>query len=177
MGSLKVDESFHNKFEWAPFTNGVAAERGRASRDTIGTGYIRQSAGHHAKYRDYEPSELIYWDHKRINTSQCSQFRWLIKVIWSWQQNRQLATWAERSRPRYKNKWNSAWWSDKRPLLDMLPRHCWWITMGLLPDTQNCGLCMRGKWRERFPRHRVLAIPTCITARACRTCRNACWDR
>ena len=27
--------------------------------------------------------------------------------------------------------------------------------MGLLPDTQNCGLCMR---RERFPRHRGLAV-------------------
>ena len=27
-----------------------------------------------------------------------------------------------------------------------------------------------------FPRHRGLAIPTCITARAWRTCRDACWD-
>ena len=31
--------------------------------------------------------------------------------------------------------------------------------------------------RERFPRHRGLAIPTCITARASRTCRDACRDR
>ena len=38
--------------------------------------------------------------------------------------------------------------------------------MGLLPDTQNCGLRMSRECRERFPRHRGLAIPTCITARA-----------
>ena len=36
---------------------------------------------------------------------------------------------------------------------------------------------MRRKCRERFPRHRGLAIPTCITARARRTCRDACRDR
>ena len=28
------------------------------------------------------------------------------------------------------------------------------FTMGLLPDTQNCGLRMRRECRERFPRHR-----------------------
>ena len=38
--------------------------------------------------------------------------------------------------------------------------------MGLLPDKQHCGLRMRRECRERFPRHRGLAIPTCITARA-----------
>ena len=27
--------------------------------------------------------------------------------------------------------------------------------MGLLPDMQICGLRMRRKYRERFPRHRV----------------------
>ena len=27
--------------------------------------------------------------------------------------------------------------------------------MGLLPDTYNCGLCMRRECRERFPRHRL----------------------
>ena len=40
------------------------------------------------------------------------------------------------------------------------------VTMGLLPDAHNRGLRMR---RERFPRHRGLAIPTCIMARASRT--------
>ena len=45
------------------------------------------------------------------------------------------------------------------------------ITMGLLPDTYNCGLRMRREWRERFPAtnfkgKRKSAIPTCITARA-----------
>ena len=36
---------------------------------------------------------------------------------------------------------------------------------------------MRRECRERFPCHRGLAIPTCITARAWRTCRDACRDR
>ena len=46
--------------------------------------------------------------------------------------------------------------------------------MGLLPDTLNCGLRMRRECRERFPRHLGLALPTCSTARALRTCRDAC---
>ena len=48
---------------------------------------------------------------------------------------------------------------------------------GLLPDTQNCGLHMHREYREHFPRHRGLAIPTCITARAWLTCCVACRDR
>ena len=45
--------------------------------------------------------------------------------------------------------------------------------MGLLPDTQNCGLRMRLEYRERFPRHRLERKPlfsdpgmhhgTCVT--------------
>ena len=45
--------------------------------------------------------------------------------------------------------------------------------MGLLPNTQNCGLCMRQECRERFPRHRRQSKPlisypgmhhgTCVT--------------
>ena len=31
--------------------------------------------------------------------------------------------------------------------------------MGLLPDTWNCGLCMRRECRERFPRHRLQKKP------------------
>ena len=38
--------------------------------------------------------------------------------------------------------------------------------MGLLPDTQNCGLRMHRECRERFPRHRGLTIPACTTTRA-----------
>ena len=49
--------------------------------------------------------------------------------------------------------------------------------MGLLPDTLNRVLRMPRECRERFPRHRSSAIPPCITARAWRTCRNACRDR
>ena len=49
--------------------------------------------------------------------------------------------------------------------------------MGLLPDTQNCGLRMLRECCERFSRHRSLAIPTCITARAWRTCRDVCRSR
>ena len=36
---------------------------------------------------------------------------------------------------------------------------------------------MRRECREGFPRYRGLAIPTYITARAWRTCRDACRDR
>ena len=50
-------------------------------------------------------------------------------------------------------------------------------TMGLLPDTQYCGLHMRREYRQSFLCHRGLAIPTCIAARAWRTCRDACRDR
>ena len=39
------------------------------------------------------------------------------------------------------------------------------------------GLRMRRERRERFSRHRGLANPTGITARASRTCRDACRDR
>ena len=48
--------------------------------------------------------------------------------------------------------------------------------MGLLADTENCGLRMRWECRERFPHHRGWAIPTCITTRVWRTCRDACRD-
>ena len=41
-----------------------------------------------------------------------------------------------------------------------------------LASGKNC-LRMR---RECFPLHRGLAIPTCITARAWRTCHDACRD-
>ena len=33
------------------------------------------------------------------------------------------------------------------------------FTMGLLPDTWNCGLCMRLECRERFPRYRLQRKP------------------
>ena len=39
------------------------------------------------------------------------------------------------------------------------------------------GLRMHRECRERFPRQRGLAIPTCITARAWRTCHDAYRDR
>ena len=49
--------------------------------------------------------------------------------------------------------------------------------MGLLPDMKNGELRMRRECQERFPNHRGLAIPTCITTRAWRTYRDACRDR
>ena len=50
--------------------------------------------------------------------------------------------------------------------------------MGLLPNTQHYVLRMRRKCRERPPPPSLgLAIPTCIMARAWRTCRDACRDR
>ena len=40
-----------------------------------------------------------------------------------------------------------------------------------------CELRMRREWRECFPHHRVVEIPTCITTRAWRKCRDACQHR
>ena len=49
---------------------------------------------------------------------------------------------------------------------------CWrrddYVTMGLLPDTQNCRLRMHQECRERFPRHCRVRYPdmhhdTCVT--------------
>ena len=51
------------------------------------------------------------------------------------------------------------------------------IINGPLARYENCGLRMRRECRERFPRLRGSAIPTCITARALRTCRDACRSR
>ena len=48
--------------------------------------------------------------------------------------------------------------------------------MGLLPYTENCMLRMRRGCRVRFPRHRGLAILTCIRTRAWCTYRDACRD-
>ena len=41
----------------------------------------------------------------------------------------------------------------------------------------NCWLRMHRECCELLFRHGRLAIPTCVTARAWRTCRDACWDR
>ena len=50
--------------------------------------------------------------------------------------------------------------------------------MGLLPDTKIAGCACAGNAGNVFPSHWLqLAIPTCITARAWRTCRDACQDR
>ena len=48
-----------------------------------------------------------------------------------------------------------------------------WYIIGLLPDTENCGLCVHRECRERFPHHRLKRKPpvsdpgmhhgTCIT--------------
>ena len=49
--------------------------------------------------------------------------------------------------------------------------------MGLLPDTWYCGFARAPRMPGTFPRHHGLTIPTCITARASRTCRDACRYR
>ena len=51
------------------------------------------------------------------------------------------------------------------------------FSMGILTDTKSSGLHMRRECRERFLRHRSLATPTCIKARAWCTCHGACRDR
>ena len=57
--------------------------------------------------------------------------------------------------------------------------HNFFDTQGYGPLTRyvKLRLRMRRECRKRFPRHRGLAIPTCITARAWRTCRYVCLDR
>ena len=63
------------------------------------------------------------------------------------------------------------------------PLHITWIIKqhrcsihGPLARYAKLRVRMRRECRERFPRHRGWAIPTCITARASRTCRDACRD-
>ena len=51
------------------------------------------------------------------------------------------------------------------------------IQITIQSKTTACGLRMRRECRERFSCHRGIAIPTCTTARASRTCRDACRDR
>ena len=53
----------------------------------------------------------------------------------------------------------------------------WGCVHGPLARYVKLRVRMRRECRERFPRHRRWAIPTCITARASRTCRDACRDR
>ena len=50
--------------------------------------------------------------------------------------------------------------------------------MGLLPETQNCGLRMRQECREHFPRHRLQRKPQVSDPGMHHgTCRDACRDR
>ena len=61
-------------------------------------------------------------------------------------------------------------------------RMFWWASCisarhGPLARYVKLRVRMRRECRERFPRHRRWVIPTCITARASRTCRDACRDR
>ena len=50
-------------------------------------------------------------------------------------------------------------------------------TYGPLARYLKLGVAHARECRERFPRHRWLAIPACIRVRARRTSRDACWDR
>ena len=67
-------------------------------------------------------------------------------------------------------------WSPLPPFSVMDLDPAWvrqWASYQLLPDMQNCGLCMRRECRERFPRHRLQSKPlvsdpgmhhgTCVT--------------
>ena len=44
-------------------------------------------------------------------------------------------------------------------------------SMGLLPDTENCGLRMHRECRERFPRHRIQSKPSRYASRHVRDAR------
>ena len=67
---------------------------------------------------------------------------------------------------------SSGWIITSRNMLFYVITH-----HGLLARYAKLRVRMRRECRERFPRHRGWAIPTCITARASRTCRDAFWDR
>ena len=70
--------------------------------------------------------------------------------------------------------------SSRRRQITTWPGYRWvtWIWRhGPLARYVKLRVRMRRECRERFPRHRRWAIPTCITARASRTCRDACRDR
>ena len=57
-------------------------------------------------------------------------------------------------------------------IMTSTPRFTWWVTWA------SCQIRkLRRECRERFPRHGGFTIPTCFTARAWRTCRDACRDR
>ena len=65
------------------------------------------------------------------------------------------------------SKWIRQHWDERKGinknyihmhLWEILTRLCY-ITMGLLPDTQNRGLRMHRGCRERFPRHRLQRKP------------------
>ena len=58
-----------------------------------------------------------------------------------------------------------------------LGHHCVCRCHGPLARYVKLRVRMRRECRERFPRHRVWAIPTFITARAWRTSRDACRGR
>ena len=58
--------------------------------------------------------------------------------------------------------------SKTRVASDLRRRDTLVTPMGLLLETQNCGLRMRREYRERFSRYRGLVIPTCTTACASR---------
>ena len=44
-------------------------------------------------------------------------------------------------------------WSKPLRTICSIPNRKTFMSMGLLPDTQKCGLCMRRECWERFPRH------------------------
>ena len=66
---------------------------------------------------------------------------------------------------------------SQRPMSKTMRLIAFMLHMDLLPNTLNSGLRMRRECRERFPCQLTLAIPTCITARAWHTCRDAWQDR
>ena len=74
-------------------------------------------------------------------------------------------------------KWSERWtlgyqWRPGVGRMSTLPS----LAMDLLPDTSNRWCACAGNAGNVSPTT-VLAIPTCITARAIRTYRNACRDR
>ena len=98
-----------------------------------------------------------------------------------------IVNWTPRNKLQWNFNWNSYIFIHENSLENFI-----WKLMAIFsqPQCVNClhfhgplaryvklRVRMRRECRERFPRHRRWAIPTCITARASRTCRDACRDR
>ena len=83
---------------------------------------------------------------------------WLRNILANhWEHNQMLQAWMslERVPLIHLSRWQSIKNETRLQTFKM--------SMCLLPDRKNCGLCMRQECWECFPHHRGLVIPTCMS--------------